>query len=122
MVDEKIYEKPADKEDAYRIIKNLSNRSHMVYTGVTLVKKKMLTMNDLKVHSFYEGTEVGMAELSDDVIRAYIETGEPLDKAGAYGIQDLGATLVKSISGDFFNVEGFPAHKFALELTKFLDS
>lgn len=117
VVDGRIHEKPSDREDAFKIIKSLSSRSHMVYTGVTLVKK---TSTDLKWHSFYEGTEVTMAELSDDVIRAYVDTGEPLDKAGAYGIQDLGATLVKSIKGDFFNVEGFPAHRFAIELTKFL--
>lgn len=116
----KIYEKPFDKEDAFKIIKELSNRKHVVYTGVTLVKKSS-DGDELKVHSFYEASEVLMADLSDEVIKAYIETGEPLDKAGGYGIQDLGATLVKSINGDFFNVEGFPAYKFSIELTKFLN-
>ena len=118
VMDDKIYEKPVDKEDAFRILKLLSGRSHMVYTGVTLVKK--IAPDELKSHSFYEGSEVRMAELSDDVIKSYIETGEPLDKAGGYGIQDLGATLVHSINGDFFNVEGFPAYKFAIELKNFL--
>jgi septum formation protein len=118
VMDEKIYEKPADKEDAFRILKLLSGRSHMVYSGVTLVKKTK--ESSLQWHSFYEGSEVRMAELSDEVIKAYIETGEPLDKAGGYGIQDLGATLVHSINGDFFNVEGFPAYKFSIELKKFL--
>lgn len=121
-MDETIYEKPADAEDAFRMLKSFSNRTHMVYTGVTLVKPNHEGGDDeFKLHSFYEGSEVRMAELSDDVIRAYIETGEPLDKAGGYGIQDLGATLVHSIKGDFFNVEGFPAYKFSIELRKFLD-
>jgi septum formation protein len=61
-----------------------------------------------------------MSIMEDDVIRGYVETGEPLDKAGGYGIQALGSSLVKSINGDFFNVEGFPAHRFAVELRKFL--
>lgn len=114
----KIFEKPVDKEDAFKMIKTLSNSTHMVYTGVTLVQKMA---NNFKLHSFYEGSQVKMTDISDEVINAYIETGEPLDKAGGYGIQDLGATLVQSINGDFFNVEGFPAHKFAIELKKFLN-
>lgn len=121
-MDDIIYEKPADKQDAFKMLKRFSNRTHMVYTGVTLIKPSEEDRNgEFKLHSFYEGSQVCMADLSDEVIRAYIETGEPLDKAGGYGIQDLGATLVYSIQGDFFNVEGFPAFKFALELRKFLN-
>jgi septum formation protein len=62
-----------------------------------------------------------MSHLADDVIRAYVDSGEPLDKAGGYGIQALGSSLVKSINGDFYNVEGFPAHRFAVELRKFIN-
>lgn len=119
-MDDIIYEKPADKQDAFEMLKRFSNQTHVVYTGVTLIKPSD-EMGDFKLHSFYEGSEVTMADLSDKVIQAYIESGEPLDKAGGYGIQDLGATLVKSINGDFFNVEGFPAYKFAVELKKFLN-
>ena len=61
-----------------------------------------------------------MVELSDEVIRSYIATGEPFDKAGGYGIQGLGSSLVSHINGDYFNVMGFPAHRFAVKLTSFL--
>lgn len=117
-MDEKIYEKPTSKEDAFKMIKSLSKRSHKVYTGVSLVKKNA---DSFKVNSFYESSEVTMAELSDEIVHAYIETGEPFDKAGGYGIQDLGATLIKSINGDYFNIEGFPAHKLAKELSEFVN-
>ena len=78
--------------------------------------------NDFIVKSFSEVTNVQMAAVSDTVLKAYIESGEPLDKAGGYGIQGLGCSLIKSISGDYFNVMGFPAHKFANELINFIDN
>lgn len=68
------------------------------------------------VTTFHESTDVTMAGLSDDVIKAYIATGEPLDKAGAYGIQALGATLVEQIKGDYYNVVGMPLHRLCREL------
>lgn len=58
--------------------------------------------------------------MDDDVIYSYIDSGDPFDKAGGYGIQSLGASLVKSINGDFFNVQGFPAYKFSVELKEFI--
>ena len=91
-----------------------------MFTGVSLVKKCNET-KDVKVKSFYEETDVLMANLSDSVIEGYVNTGEPLDKAGAYGIQGLGSSLVKSINGDYFNVMGFPVHKFSIELIEFLN-
>lgn len=117
-----IYEKPENKEDAFKTLKQLSNSRHHVCTGVTLIMKKLnsTSPSDFQVHTFDETTEVDMAELSDDVIRAYVETGEPLDKAGSYGIQGLGCSLVKSLKGDYFNVMGFPAHKFAVELKRIM--
>ncbi|CAF0760549.1 unnamed protein product [Brachionus calyciflorus] len=118
--DNKIFEKPIDKADAFRILKNLSNNTHKVLTGVTLVKNSINNNDDFKVHSFYEETDVTFADLDDDVINSYIDSGDPMDKAGGYGIQSLGSSLVKSINGDFFNVQGFPCHKFATELRKFI--
>jgi len=61
-----------------------------------------------------------MTSLSDSVINSYVESGEPLDKAGAYGIQGLGGTLIESIDGDFYNVVGFPLHRFTVEIIKIL--
>jgi tetrapyrrole methylase family protein/MazG family protein len=90
-------EKPADKADAFSMLKRLSGRKHCVYTGVAV--------ND---YCFYEKTEVTFHDLSDNEINDYIETGEPFDKAGAYGIQEKGMLLVKSIKGDFYNVMGLP--------------
>ena len=83
-----------------------------------MVTKKQT--NEFNIHSFSETSIVNFADLSDEEILGYVESGEPLGKAGSYGIQGLGCTLVKSIDGDFFNVVGFPAHKFADELKKFI--
>jgi septum formation protein len=92
-----------------------------VHTGVTLIKKKSSVTAEWDHVSFHETSHVVFAQLDDAVVKAYVETGEPLDKAGGYGIQALGSTLVSSIRGDFYNVEGFPAHRFAVELRKFLN-
>jgi len=119
-LDNVIYEKPKDKQDAYEMLKKLSNRTHFVSTGVTLIKKSINQSNEFQFHYFSETSSVNMSELSEETINAYVESGEPLDKAGSYGIQGLGSTLVKSINGDFFNVEGFPAHRFAIEMKEFI--
>lgn len=77
----------------------MSNNEHRVCTGVTLVMRKQNgthTNSDFMVHSFHESSTVTFAALEDDVIRAYVETGEPLDKAGSYGIQDLGKIIYRS--------------------------
>lgn len=71
---------------------------------------------DYLVTTFHESTDVTMAELNDDVIRGYIGTGEPMDKAGAYGIQSNGATLIEQIRGDYYNVVGMPLHRLCREL------
>ena len=93
--------KPADAEDAFRMLRFLSGKTHAVYTGVYIAKGG-------REACFYEETEVTFYELTDEEIRDYIATGEPADKAGAYGIQGKGALLVKGIKGDYFNVVGFP--------------
>jgi septum formation protein len=100
-LDGDILEKPADADDARRMLRALSGRTHAVYTGVALRK------ND-RLENFCCRTAVTFWELDDALIDEYVRSGEPLDKAGAYGIQGKGALLVKGIDGDFFNVMGLP--------------
>ncbi len=100
--DDKILGKPADEEDAFRMLIELSGRVHQVYTGVTIIDEAG------NVNTFSECTEVTMYDNSEESIRAYISSKEPMDKAGAYGIQGLGAVLVEKINGDYNNVVGLP--------------
>ncbi len=95
--------KPKDKEDAFRILKGLSGKTHEVYTGVCVMR-----LSDGYAVSESVKTSVVFKNLPDSMIKRYIETGEPMDKAGAYGIQGKGAVLVKEINGDYFNVVGLP--------------
>ncbi|MBQ8489446.1 MAG: septum formation inhibitor Maf [Pseudobutyrivibrio sp.] len=97
--------KPKDEADAFRMLKELSGETHHVYTGVTIIEE------DGRVNTFYEATAVSMYDNSDELINRYIATGEPMDKAGAYGIQGKGAVLVKEICGDYNNVVGLPLAK-----------
>lgn len=107
--------KPVDKSDAFNMLSLLSNQTHSVFTGVSVVKK-----NDGKIlahHQFVVETKVTFSALTESEIDAYIETGSPMDKAGAYGIQDdWGAVFVKEVEGDFYNVVGFPLNKFYQEM------
>lgn len=93
--------KPKDKNDAYNMLSALSGKIHSVFTGVCIISGENCI-------TFFEETKVEFYSLSDDEIYRYIESGEPMDKAGAYGIQEKGALLVKRIEGDFFNVVGLP--------------
>ena len=101
-----IFGKPKDKAHAHAMLRALSGKKHFVYTGVAVAEKG-------EVRSFVQKTEVEFYELSDETIDRYIETGEPMDKAGAYGIQGKGSVLVKGISGDYFNVMGLPVAETA---------
>jgi len=103
--------KPADEAEAVRMLKMLSGSQHEVYTGVSIVSKNNSTR-------FYERTEVWFWELTDEEIQAYVKSGEPLDKAGAYGIQQLGSMLVKKIHGDYFAVVGLPVARTIRELKR----
>ncbi len=108
--DGEIYGKPKDEADAYRMLSNLSGRTHLVITGVTVI---VGNAGMEQKQSFSNVTKVTFYELSDEEIRAYIATGEPSDKAGAYGIQEQGALLVKHIEGDFYSVMGLPIAELA---------
>ena len=97
--------KPEDEEQAYEMLKALSGHSHEVYTGVTFCYGKK---GDRKVHTFYEKTDVVLYSMSKQEIEDYIATKEPMDKAGAYGIQGSFAAYIKEIHGDYNNVVGLP--------------
>lgn len=101
--------KPSCEDDAKEMLCRLSGRSHKVITGCAVLYKEKLV-------SFSQTTEVEFYKLTDREIAEYIATGEPMDKAGAYGIQGKGAVLVRKISGDFFSVVGLPIAKLKREL------
>lgn len=110
--DGEIMGKPVDSDDAFRMLKNLSGNIHSVYTGVCIIKGE-------RRYAFYEETKVEFYPLSDEEIKEYIATGEPMDKAGAYGIQEKGSLLVKRIDGDYFNVVGLPLSRLVREFKAF---
>lgn len=113
ILDDEIYGKPESEEDAKRMLTNLSGRKHVVATGVSLVfegGEKRFT--DVSLVEFYP-----LDDYQRSVIARYVESGDPMDKAGAYGIQSGGALLVKGIEGDFLNVVGLPVARLARELS-----
>lgn len=111
--------KPETPEHAKEMLYTLSGATHQVYTGVSFVKTDA-DGTIIKEHSFYEETKVQFSPLSGSEIEAYVASGSPLDKAGAYGIQDdWGAVFVKRIEGDYYNVVGFPLNRFYNELKDF---
>lgn len=101
--DGEILGKPKDEQDAFNMLKRLSGRTHAVYTGYCVMR-----MRDGKTVCDRVRTEVTFKSLSDEKIWSYIKSGEPMDKAGSYGIQGKGSVLVGDISGDYFNVVGLP--------------
>ena len=105
--------KPKDKDDAFRMLKALSGKEHSVFTGVYIV-------SDEKEFLFSVETKVQFLPLCDQDILDYIKTEEPMDKAGAYGIQGKGALLIDSIAGDYLNVVGLPLSKVAKALKEVL--
>ncbi|MDD6483121.1 MAG: Maf family protein [Clostridiales bacterium] len=107
-IDSDIMGKPADEEEAYLMLKALSGRSHEVYTGICVMRK-----SDGKTCCRSVKTEVVFKTLSDKRIYEYINTKEPMDKAGAYGIQGKGALLIKEIRGDYQNVVGLSVSELA---------
>ncbi|OIK14339.1 Maf family protein [Bacillus sp. MUM 13] len=104
--------KPSGREDAKRMLQSLSGCTHTVHTGVAIMHGARSTV-------FSESTEVVFWELSDDEIENYLDSGEPFDKAGSYGIQGFGSLLVKEIHGDYFTVVGLPVSRLARELKAF---
>lgn len=113
ILDKKILGKPHNKEEAFCMLKSLSGKSHEVITAFSIIN-----INKNVVYSDFEVTKVFFKDLSDEEINWYIDTKEPMDKAGAYGIQGKGALFVEKIEGDFFSVMGFPIGKFVRFLSK----
>lgn len=112
-LDDKVYGKPHDACDACRMLGELSGRTHKVITGVTIS-----TMQ--RTSSFHVSTDVEFAMLSAAEIRYYVDNFRPLDKAGAYGIQEwIGAVGVRNISGSFYNVMGLPVQRLYEELKSY---
>jgi len=111
VVDGKIFGKPRDAADAARMLRELSGRTHQVKTGVCLIgpsrtedEKLEIDFEDLRC----ETTTVTMDTLSEEDIRSYVASGEPMDKAGSYAIQGIAARWIPRIEGDYFNVVGLP--------------
>ena len=113
---EKIMGKPKDEADAYQMLSEIAGDVHQVYTGVTLIR----TGKEPKVITFAEKTDVHLYPMSDEEIYGYIATKDPMDKAGAYGIQGDFAIHVKGIEGDYYNVVGLPIGKVYQELKQLL--
>jgi len=111
VLDEVIMGKPKDPEEAFSMLEALSGRWHEVITGVTL---KTVNTTDKMTHA--EKTKVKIRKLTKQTIQRYIDSGEPFDKAGAYGIQGLGALLVEKLQGCYYNVVGLPLYRVSVML------
>ncbi|XP_053696079.1 dTTP/UTP pyrophosphatase [Sabethes cyaneus] len=110
-MDGKMYGKPKTPEVAFQMLSELMGRQHIVYTGV------VIKYHDKEV-KFTEACKVNFGKANAEQIRAYVDTGEPLDKAGGYGIQGIGGTFVEKIDGDYFTVVGLPLYRISAELCK----
>ena len=112
VIDNAILGKPENKQHAFEILSQLSGKKHEVITAVTLLTKS-------GIHSFYDVSEVHFKELTSEQINYYISTGQPMDKAGAYGIQEwIGLIGIQKIVGSYTNVVGLPTEKLYSELEK----
>jgi len=109
--DGQILGKPHHKQEAVQMLQKLQGRSHQVYTSVTLIYGE-------KIQTFHETTEVEFYPMTNEEITAYVETADPLDKAGAYGIQGFCARYIKGIAGDYNNVVGLPVGRLYQEMKR----
>lgn len=107
----KVLGKPHSEEEAFQMLQSLSGRTHEVYTGVTFIQ-------GVREYSFHEKTEVHVYPMTEKEIRAYIASGDCMDKAGAYGIQGSFAAYIQGISGDYYTVMGLPVGRVYQELKK----
>lgn len=112
-IDDEMLGKPKDEEEAFSMLKRLQGKDHLVVTGCCIT-------DGTHKREFSVTSRVFFYPLSDEDIRDYIATGEPMDKAGAYGIQGKGSLLIEKIQGDYFNIVGLPLSALARELKAFL--
>lgn len=115
VVDSEILQKPSSREDAFEMLSRLQGREHFVYTGIYLLNK----LNSREACG-YTKSRVWFSSLTPEEIWRYIDSGEPMDKAGAYGIQAMGAFFIEKIEGDFFSVMGLPLN-LLWELSREID-
>lgn len=116
-LNEMIMGKPEDEAEALAMLRSLAGKVHTVYTGCScLFVQPSDDANGLQEVCFYRKSEVQMHDFPDDVLRAYIRTGEPMDKAGAYAIQGSGAFLIRGINGSWTNIVGLPLDELVNEL------
>lgn len=114
LLDNKIYGKPKNKLDAYNMIKTLSGKTHQVITGVCCYSK------DKQINiEFSDTTNVSFIEISDEIIKKYLENAEYIDKAGAYAVQGIASMFVEKIEGSYDNVVGLPIGRLARNLIKY---
>lgn len=111
----RILGKPSDKEDAIQMLSMLQGNTHQVYTGVTVLKEKQ---GSWKFHTFFECTDVIFYPVTREEIVEYVNSGDPMDKAGSYGIQGAWGAYVKGIRGDYNNVVGLPVARLIYETKK----
>ncbi|XP_036321537.1 dTTP/UTP pyrophosphatase [Rhagoletis pomonella] len=109
-----VYGKPKDATDAVRMLTNLSGKCNRTHTGIVI-------RHDKGIRQFTETTDVYFGDLSNAQIQDYVKSGEPLDKAGAYGIQGIGGSLISKINGDYYCVMGLPLHRLCKELCALLE-
>lgn len=121
-LDGNILEKPDDEAHAHAMLSSLSGRQHLVHSGVAVFSSKgprsKTNGTPLPVVSFCESTRVTFATLTSEEIWSYVRSGEPMDKAGAYGIQGLGGQMVRGIDGCYFTVMGLPMHRLSAALAQ----
>ncbi len=108
---DEILGKPANKDDAIKMLKLLSGKTHSVYTGFTIIHT-----SDNTILTDYEKSDVTFRKLDDEEIIKYVNTGEPMDKAGAYSIQGIASSFVEELKGDYNNVVGLPIYKLSKHL------
>lgn len=113
-MDGMMFGKPKTPEKAFEMLSKLVGRQHVVYTGVCI-------KYGTKITKFTETAEVFFGQASKEQIQAYVDTKEPLDKAGGYGIQGIGGTFVEKIRGDFFTVMGLPLYRLSREICNLMD-